>query len=300
MPLWTLLALVVPFSLGVVNVVDKLIVERHAPTVFIYVFWIGVLEICVGSVILISVSSGQPDARALWGGLIAGGFRGASLIALLTALRHGQLSRVSPVYFLFPLMVAPMSWGFLGEDLSSLAWGAIALAVAGAGLVTWQGRAQGGVRGQPKAQLYAVAGAFMFAVSNVFVKWFLEEEPFWEFYSSTRVGVGIVMMSALLTADVRGYAMGMVRNRTFMALVLTDDVIASSAILAGLAAIDRGPLSLVSAVWAIQPAVVLGYSFALARAYPGVFGGWVTSANLTTQVAGIAAILTAVLVITLE
>ena len=56
LPTWILLSLAFPVLLGVVNILDKLIVDRFAPAVYFYAFWIGVYEIVIGLAI-VSVTS---------------------------------------------------------------------------------------------------------------------------------------------------------------------------------------------------------------------------------------------------
>lgn len=316
MPLWMIMALLVPFTLGIVNVIDKLVVEKFSPSIFFYAFWIGLMEIPVGCILLLAVSWDGPDWWAIAGGLVLGMVRSGSLIMLLTALRHGQLARVAPVYYLYPIMVAPMSAIFLGDTLELIIWGAILLSVAGAGLVTWQGgdgavvSGQGGavailyrVRGyfsQPKAQGFAFMAAFFFASSSVFASWVLDSEPFWDVFAASRIGLGIgAGGAALCTANVRRHALGMIRVPSYMALVVLSEITVSVAILLNLRALDLGPASEVTAIGALQPAVILAYSVGLFLLWPRMYAEWVTTKSIVTQVLGIVAISVAVVLIAL-
>jgi hypothetical protein len=85
-----------------------------------------------------------------------------------------------------------------------------------------------------------------------------------------------------------------------MGLVVLSEVTASGAIALNLGAISLGPVSQVSAIGALQPAVILAYSVALVRMVPRAFPGWVTTKNILTQVGGIVAISAAVVLISLE
>ncbi len=317
MPLWMIMALLVPFTLGVVNVIDKLVVEKFSPSIFFYAFWIGLMEIPVGCALLLAVSWDGADWSAIAGGLVLGVVRSGSLIMLLTALRHGQLARVAPVYYLYPIMVAPMSAIFLGDTLELIIWGAILLSVAGAGLVTWQGGegvlADGGQRGavgvllrmrgyfsQPKAQGFAFIAAFLFASSSVIASWVLDSEPFWDVFAASRIGLGIgAGGAALCTANVRRHALGMVRVPSYMGLVVLSEITVSGAIMLNLRALDLGPASEVTAIGALQPAVILAYSVGLFMLWPRMYADWVTKKSMVTQVLGIVAISVAVALIAL-
>ena len=317
MPLWMLFALLVPFTLGVVNVIDKLVVEKFSPSIFFYAFWIGVMEIPVGVILLLAVSTDGFDGSAIVGGFVLGLVRSGSLIMLLNALRNGQLARVAPVYYLYPIMVAPMSAIFLGDTLELIIWVAILLSVTGAGLVTWQGGdgvafdGQGGSLGavfhrmrgyfsQPKAQGFALIAAFLFASSSVVASYVLDSEPFWDVFAASRIGLGVgAGGAALCTANVRRGALGMVRVPSYMALVVLSEITVTGAILLNLRALDLGPASEVTAIGALQPAVILAYSVALLMLWPRAFSDWVTTKSMVTQLLGIVAISLAVALIAL-
>ena len=312
------MALLVPVTLGVVNVIDKLVVEKFSPSIFFYAFWIGLMEIPVGGILLLIVSLDGANGSAIVGGFILGVVRSGSLIMLLTALRHGQLARVAPVYYLYPIMVAPMSAIFLGDTLELIIWGAISLSVVGAGLVTWQGgdgeapsQQQGstmsmalhrmrGYFSQPKAQAFALVAAFLFASSSIIASWVLDTEPFWDVFAASRIGLGVgAGGAALCTANVRRHALGMVRVPSYMALVVLSEITVTVAIMLNLRALDLGPASEVTAIGALQPAVILAYSVTLFLLWPRAFSDWVTTKSIVTQILGIAAISMAVALIAL-
>ena len=52
MPLWLLLALIVPLMLAAVNMIDKLVVERHVHTTLLYPFYVGVMEMLIATSVL--------------------------------------------------------------------------------------------------------------------------------------------------------------------------------------------------------------------------------------------------------
>ena len=300
MPLWMFLALLVPIILGVINVIDKLVVERYVATIFYYAFWVGLLEFSIGSLLLLGLSFDGSDSRAIWGGILAGLVRAGGFFALLAALSRGQLARVAPIYYLYPLMVAPMGAVFLGEELGAVLWAAIFLAVVGAGLVSWEGGSRPGVFSRPTVLAFAITAALLNAMAFVLSKYFVEREPFWSFYAASRAGFGLGMLTTLLMDDVRRTGLGMIANRSFIALTVLASVLVTGAIAASLGALSMGPVSLVTALGALLPSVVLFYSLALARLAPGGFENWVTVRSLPTQAVGIAAITSGVVLIALR
>ena len=300
MPTWILLSLLFPVVLGMVNILDKLIVDRYAPSIYFYAFWIGVYEIFLGSIAMGIVSTQGLESSPVLGGMLTGAIRSVSLLFLLSALKRGQVARVVPIWYLYPLMVSPMAIGFLDESLPSLAWVGIPMAVLGGALVSWQGGTDGRSFGNPTTILLALAAAATFATSIALSKYFLEGETFWQFYSATRLGFALGMLGVIMLAEVRRGGLGMVSNGRFMGLVALVEALVTVAIILNFAAITLGPVSAVSAIGSIQPALVLLYSLGLASISPAIFGSWIIRRTVGPQLAGIAAITAGVVLISIS
>ena len=300
MPIYIPLSLLFPALTGVVNILDKLIVDRYSPTTYVYVFWIGVWELAAGSIISGILSSQGLESRTLVGGMLTGAVSAGALILYLSALRFGQVARVVPIWFLYPLMVAPMAAGFLGERISPLVAGAILLAVAGGVLVSWQGSTASRTFGNPAMPLLALAAGGFLAVSFILNKHFVEGADFWQFFGFYRLGFAVPMLGIALVPEVRRVAPGMAGNRGFMGLVMLTEGIVSIVLIVRFAAVSLGPVSLVAAISAVQPSLVFLYSLALANLSPTNFGGWITRRTLRPQAAGIAAITASVIIISLQ
>ena len=303
LPIWIPLALLFPALTGVVNILDKLIVDRYTPRIYYYAFWIGAFELVLGLISLGVVAGVQGhglEFKTLLGGIITGVVAAVSVLLFFAALKLGQVTRVVPIWFLYPLMVAPMAAVFLDESISGLAAGAIGLAVIGAVLVSWQGGGDGPTFGNPAVPLLALAAAAFLAVSFILSKYFLEDGDFWQFLASERLGVAVPMMCLALLPGVWRGAWGMVRHRGFMGLVALVQAIITLVLLVRFAAIDQGPVSFVAAISAVQPAVVFFYALALAALYPAIFGPWITRRTLVPQMTGIAALTAGVVIISLQ
>ena len=300
MPLWVLLSLLFPILFGVVNMLDKMLVDRYRAGVFYYSFWIGVYELVIGSIILGIASLEGLEYRGTLGGVLTGAVTAASLLIYLSALKRGQVARVVPIWYLYPLMVAPMAAGFLGERLSALAAVAVVLAVSGGVLVSWQRST--GVRtfGDPIVPVLALSAAVLMAVAFVLTKHFLEGDVFWQFTGGYRLGMAMVMLNLIALPEVRKSAPGMVRDRGFMVLVLTVQIFVSVALIVRSLAINLGPVSLVAAISSIQPSIVFFYSMGLATLFPIKFKDWITRGTLRPQIAGITVITAGVVIISLQ
>ena len=184
MPTWLLLALLAPVLFASVNCLEKVVVDRSRTSIYHYVAWVGACDGLIGVVVLGAVSGQGVDGRAYLGGWLSGTMVSVSLVLYLVALRLGQVTRVIPVWYLNPLMVAPMAAVFLGERISLLAVVAVVLAVVGGVLVSWQGGKGSRSFGNPFPVLLALAAAVFMAVSIVLAKEFLESDSFWQFFGT--------------------------------------------------------------------------------------------------------------------
>ena len=249
----------------------------------------------------VSASVFSPQkAGPSWGPWLVGALAAGSLALFLAAVKLGQVARVVPIWFLYPLMVAPMAVVFLDESMSAVIVGAIILAVIGAILVSWQKAEDGRLFGNPAVPPLTLLAAGLLAVSFVLAKWALEDGEFWQFFGAYRIGFAPVMLAAGMIPKTRVSAFGMVRNRGFISLMVVIEALVTLAVLARFAAVSLGEVSLVAAVSAVQPSLVFLYSLALAALWPSVFGGWITRGTLLPQMTGIAAITAGVAIIALQ
>ena len=300
MPAWLLLALLAPVLFAAVNCLEKVIVDRSRTSIYHYVALVGVYEALTGAVVLAAASSQGVDERAYFGGWLSGLMVAVSLVLYLSALRLGQVSRVIPIWYLNPLMVAPMAAAFLDERISLLAVAAVVLAVTGGVLVSWQGGRGPRSFGSPLPMLLALGAALFMALSIVLSKAFLESDTFWQFFGAYRLGTASIMLWTFVLPQVRGDIGAVVKGPQFMAMVFAAQALVSAALISRTAAIDLGPVSLVAAVSSVQPTAVFLYSLLLARSMPSRFSHWISVDTIRPQVAGIGAITAGVVIISLQ
>ncbi len=301
MPTWVPLALLVPVALGWVNVIDKIIIDRYVRNSFVYPMLVGFLEgtttpFILGALFLAGVE--EPVPSTLGWGMVIGVLRATTLISLIAALRSGQVSRVVALWFLSPVVVAILATSFLGESLPMGSWIAVVAAAAGAVTVSWSGGAGGFVH--PKTVAYALLAALAWAIANVLVKHVGAGEDFWQLYVSSRVGFAFTLMLLALHPAVRSEALHVRLTGGVVGFVLLAEVLVTGGLIASFAAIRLGPVSLVVALGAVQPPLVLLYSVGLVAMAPERFRGWVTRGNLRVQLLGTVVLAAGVFAISLR
>ena len=299
MAAWISLALGFAAVMAAVNVLDKRIIERYAPSIHLYALWAGFIELGTGCALLAAVSYRGLDTSTALGGALTGLMRAISFLLLLAALRRGQVARVIPIFYSYPILVALMAALLLSESLPAQVWGAAVLVVIGVWLVSWERVTEDKGFGGPRTLLLALAASAIFALSTVISKQFLDDGSLWDFYSGSRVAFGLGLVGVLVLPDVRRGLVGAFRIRGFTGIVVLAELLVTAAIVMYLSAINLGPVSRVATVGAVLPSLIFIYSLILAKFYPGSFGHWVTRSTIRPQVIGITTITAGVVIVTI-
>ena len=92
----------------------------------------------------------------------------------------------------------------------------------------------------------------------------------------------------------------MVKNRGFMGPIILAQAIITLVLIARFAAVNLGPVTLVTAISSALPALVFLYALVLAILFPAYFGGLLTRSTLSVQMTGICAITAAVVIISFQ
>ena len=296
------LALLFPALTGAVNILDKLIIDRSRPQH---------LRLCCvdrrpgaghrrGQLIC---RRGTPRHLLVfvgWGAVI-GAVSATGLMFLLAALKYGHVNRVVPVWFTYPLLVAPIAAVFLDERLfRRRPWSYLPCCGRGNnGLVG--GDSPSGRFGHPAALLLALGASAGWALSFVLSRHFLGDGSFWQVFASYRLGFAAVMLMGIGSHRVRTSAVRLVRDATFVKLMIIAELIITVVVITRFAAVSLGPdVSIIAAISAVQPALVFFYSLVLAEVSPLMFGSWVNRGTFFTQAGGIFAITAAVVIISLR
>jgi drug/metabolite transporter (DMT)-like permease len=302
MATWIILALIFPALGGVINIIDKLQVDRFTPKPYYFVFWVSVIEFAIGSSMLLIVLSMQDlDVRGNLGGLIAGTITTFALVSMLSGLKRGQVARLIPIRSTYPLVVVPAAAIFLGERLDPLELIAVGLAVIGGILVSWQKTGYGSRNfGDPLAILFVFVAACLMGLSLIVSKYALDGGEMWQFYASYRLGIATgASWIIFMNGNDKREAISMISSKPFISLTLLAEVVVSIAFVIRFIAISLGPISLIAAIGSIQPTMVLLYSMILSKFAPATFGHWITKGTMKPQIAGIASITAGLVIIAL-
>ena len=142
--MWIFLSLAAAFTLAVISLFDKRLLDHHLPSPAVLILWfIGPeLAYTAGALALTGIPR---DATALivLTALASGVGFGGGYCLLIAGLKVDEASRSVAITQIYPIFVALLSVLFLDEMLTSGQWAAIGLVVLGAVLVSLPGGVNG-------------------------------------------------------------------------------------------------------------------------------------------------------------
>ena len=290
---WTLAALGSTVIFAGVNVVDKRLLAVYFPSVESFNFVLGVVWTITGLVVALAViaTSGTLVGAGAGLALVSGLLWAIGLSFFFFGLRLEDVSRATPIYNTFPLFASLLAVAFLGERLTGAHWVAIVIVVAGTAVISV--RRVSGKRGfvQPRALAFLLLGALLTGSALVVNKGALGDASFWTVFGLRGLGMGlglaVLAYRPTLLADVFIF----VRNPQALRLYVWGEMsLALAAVLLQQLALQLGPVSLVSAVMAVRPLVVLAVSAALSTSLWNVLNEPLDRETLALKLAGTSAI----------
>ena len=268
---WVGLAVLGAAALGMVNILDSYLISRRMPSFRAFLLLMGAVMLVYGLVAFYLFP--LPEGVGTWPlvvAVISAVFRMASATTMLYTLRTEEVSRVVPVFHVYPVFVAIMAVPLMGEVLGYLQWVAIAIVVIGAVMVSakWN---QGGIAIWLNRPFFLLFGAgLMMAVADVASKYALRDISFLNMYWVTALCLSGIFLLITLRPQVLRELANMKRRGSSMGLLALNETLAVTGLILIFWAMANGPVSLVSTVTGSRPIFVLVFAFILSRFWPGL------------------------------
>jgi uncharacterized membrane protein len=266
---WANAALLSAAILAVVNILDSHLVTRRFPTLRTFLLPVGMIHLTYGFVgSFVFGLPAEADASVVVVAVVSSCVRTAAIIILLDSLRHREVSRVIPIVYMYPMFVAVLAFLFLGERLAPVQWLAVVVVACGAVMVSSYGRQPSVESMERPRSLLLFLSAVLFAIADVTGKYALSQLEFWQLFWIGAGVMGATFVAGSLRKPVIAAIRGATRYRRALALMAMNEVIAPVGIVISYWALERGPVSLVSAVLSSRPLFVLIFALILSRRAP--------------------------------
>jgi len=294
LPVWFVFALLSGLLMAVVNILDKLVLEKWSSHPMVPVLLLGIFNLFPAAAILLI--EGWPSLASLQVWLVLAA--GASLLAMTLfyffAASLEEISRVVPLMFFSPLFVAIMAWVLLDETFSARRYLGVAALIAGAVLVSQRFPLRLRL-GRPFWLM--LLAALSISVHFVLAKYLLRSLTYWSVFSLTRLSMTLLMLPLYilffqhLRDSLRAHRLRVV------GVMALDQNIALAANFFIIFAAASGPITLVNALVATQPFFVLLFAVILSRTLPRVLWEETQRATLLQKTAALVLMLGGVLLV---
>lgn len=293
---WIALALLSGFLMAVVNMIDRYVLTRLVERAVVPLVVLGVVGAGPGLVILALKGSGGLSGLRLLTGLAAGLAFLAMGYFYFRAAQIEEISRVVPLFYLSPVLVAFLAHFFLGERLSFPKYAGMFLILAGAVLLA--ARRSAGLRLGPAFGLMAAAAAALAAYSLA-TGYLLRFADFWTVFGLSRLGLFLGTIPVFLKhrRAIKSELSGR-RGLKVAALMAGNEGLALAGSLFFTLAASRGPISLVTTLASTQPLFVFVLSLILGVVAPRVFREDVGLPTLALKLGALAAMFAGMILVT--
>ena len=289
MAAWLFYALLAPVIFGVLNLLDKVLRDKHFSTLTMNVTAGFFSVVAVLGFLLVDYDL---PLSALLVGLLGGIFWFLAGFPYFKALSVDEVSRVIPLWQLQSPITLVMAAVFLGEKLTSLNYASFALITAGAFLISVKN-----LRGMlriSQAFYLILVGAAVTSATSVIAKGLYSSNSYWPVQIALLLGnfagaAAVMLFSGKLRATV----IGELKRSNFSAsslLILRQLVGLLAFVLLNLA-ILTGPVSLTIAISGLSSFFVLIGATVLSLFWPSIMREVVDKKTLLTKALAIAMII---------
>ena len=263
---WVSASLAGAALLAIVHVVDSHLIAKRLPSLQSYLLITG-FGVLLASIVVIAwfPLPGYLDNTSLMMAVLSGVLRAASGYLTFYTLKKEEVSMVIPIVNSYPILVAIFAGPILGEFLDASQWTAIIIVVFGVILASFRVDSSrkiwrsGGVLG-----LLVISAAF-FALSEVTAKYALAVISPWQMFSISHFSMAFIFLGISLRPQVlKELARHKNRNSSII-IIIFNEIIATVSIILFYWAMERGLVSLVSAISSTRPVFVFIYALIISR-----------------------------------
>jgi uncharacterized membrane protein len=264
---WIGIAIARAALLGLVNIIDSHILTVRIGRFGTYLSILAPVYLVFGTIAYLISPSPASIGPGLW--LFAVGasvVKAAAIMIMLYTFKTQAVSRVIPVVYAYPILVAIMAIPLLREVLGLLSWAAVIIVVAGVVMVTTTRNSHGRTSASMVMLLLLTCG--LFAVNDLSSKYLLGYLTFWKLFSINALVMGTVLALASFRPGGLRKIKEMEHRNLALTIIVLNEVAALAGLLLGTLAISKGPVSVVSAILGSRPVFVVIFAILIAFTAP--------------------------------
>lgn len=294
---WTAAILLATFFFSLCVLADKFIHTNKIKSVYSYAILINAIYL----IFIVITTYVQRGTFTLGSGAIYSGIAGClwffMWIFFWKALKVGEASRVSAIFFTQPIYASLFGMLFLQESLGLLKWIGIIVIVGGAIMSSLGGESH--KKEVKTAYLFAFLAALFSATGNIISKYAMASLPpltvnCIAFYSTIPLYI-FLLKDKNVIPEIRAT----IKDIKLLMQFSVRGLLGYTGILLNMTAMGSGPISLVSAIGGSQPIMVLLISLILGAVFPKIIHEELGKKVLITKMIALVLTVTGVVLVSL-
>jgi len=265
---WIFFALTAPVIWAVINVIEKIFVNRYIKNPYVYTAIISII-LGIGGLLIIPFNGLKMPSLFVFSLAIAGGlFYAYACIPYYKALEFEEVSRIVALWRFVPLFTLILAFIFLDERLNFYSYLSFFFLLTGGFLVSVR-KIKHAFK-LSKAFWLMILSSLLFAMGLLLTKYVVSIYPFWDTNVLLRVGNLIGGLTLLINKKTRKEFTATVSslNLKIKSILVGNEALNLAAIFASNYAIMIGSVSLVTALSSTQPLFVLIFAIIMSVYIP--------------------------------
>ncbi len=262
---WLIFAIAAAFLNAVVNVLDKLTMEKLVKNPLLPTS-LGIIAIIpIVGIVLLNGLQPLPIPQLILA-IFTGGLYVVIVWLYFTAMKSEDATRVVPLAELTPIAVLVLSIIFIGETFSLNDMIGVVLLSFGGVLISFHDFKKFVFR----KGLYPVLGIIVVAsISFIITDYVLNFADFWSYFAYQKIGVVLAVLPFFIT-HFKELRRTISKTPLFLPVALTSEVLTMAAVLLIIAAQSTGSAALVTGAFATQPFFLLAMIVILGIHFPHI------------------------------
>lgn len=250
MTLGLFFAIISPFLWGAMNVIDKYIIHKKVKHPMSYTPVVGIVTMLVGVVLGLFLEWQQVTILSILFPALAGFFLAFAAFFYILLLEDQDVSHIVGLIYVYPLLVALLSFIFLDEQLTVISYVGVFFILAGILLLTFRLK-----KIKRHNAFFAIIIVIIFtALNEFFAKLSTTALSAWQSVVINEITLGIALICGLFNEKIRKHFFSELKNLPWEAF---SAAFAFGGITTLYAAMASLPVTVVSSIGAIQPLAVL-------------------------------------------
>jgi len=256
---WALIcALISPFIWALMNTLDKYVVSKKAKSPISFAVIAGLVNLAIGIILALFLDWPPINFKMVIFPVIAGLVFGSQFFLYYLILKKEDASHSVGLMYTYPILIAILSYAFLGEKLSAISYLGVAMITIGALIISLRLR-QISLR---TSWEYILSLILAVAAYEFFIKLSTDNLPEFNGLAIQCMFIGLVTLPALFKKRVRNNFKLDLKNVKWS---LLNESLTFLALLTTYFAMAGLPVTIVSSIGAIEPLAVLALEMGFSK-----------------------------------